>query len=471
LFFSLLGPFIFPDFFLAVTLLTSLFFLSVFSSFSDSKMLVVVKYHFFLVTLFLVFFYSLLSEFFLLKYSIFYNSLVSDLFIYVLKLAVLLFSTFFLKAAWDRWEMLLVFQIGLLSILLLLSSNDFILFFTSLELLSLVLYILAGSSKNSLLSAEAALKYFVFGALASILVLLGISFVYASTGLLNFSDYALLFLFFDFSSVDVDLFLIFGMFSLYLGFLVKLGLVPFHFWVPSVYLGSPFHVVGIFSTVAKMATLYIFVRLFYLFSPLYFSFVSFDVLFLFLSLFSIVLGYVGAWGQTNIKLFVAYSGIGNTGLLVFLYIYFTSFSFFSFWFYFINYFSSYLLFFFFFFLIPITVNTWNGLFYLIRLRPFMFSLFVLLLFSLAGLPPLYGFWGKFFVITSLFTGFFLDNLVSFLLPFFVSFILLLSALYYFRILTNFFYSPSFVTFVTFDFSFSFYFLLFCVKYSFILYFF
>jgi len=202
---------------------------------------------------------------------------------------------------------------------LVLASNDFFLFYVAVELQSLALYFLAASDRNSLFSVEAGSKYFTVGSFASALLLLSLLTIYSSFSTLNFSQLNLLLLNFSWvfaSSLSYNLFFFFGVLPLFFSLLIKLGIAPFHKWVPDVYDGVPLFVTFIFSILPKIVLLFFFFKVWSLLLFIgenYFLVNFLSTIFL----LSIGLGFVGALMETRVKRFVAFSSIGNTSLLLF----------------------------------------------------------------------------------------------------------------------------------------------------------
>jgi len=186
----------------------------------------------------------------------------------------------------------------------MISSNDLIVFYMGLELQSLALYVLATYNRDQLKSSEAGLKYFVLSALSSGLLLYGCSLVYGFSGSTNF----------DVISNQLnsnEYVLTFGIVFILVGLAFKISAVPFHMWAPDVYEGSPTTVTLFFTMVPKVAALTVFIR--FLYVPFLNLIDQWQMIIIFLSIASMVFGAVAAIGQTNIKRLIAYSSIGHIG--------------------------------------------------------------------------------------------------------------------------------------------------------------
>ena len=305
------------------------------------------------------------------------------------------------------FEFILVLFISLFSSILMLNSSDLISLFFIIELQSLTFYVLVASKQTSSFSTESGLKYFILGCFSSGIILFGISLIYGFTGLLSYTDLALFLsetglmggFILNSASLSFSGFLV-GLLLLTVGFLFKLGSVPFHMWMPDVYEGSPLLITAYLSTLPKISLIFVIFKLYY--------YVFFEVflfcqgLFILTALFSIVLGSVSAIYQIKLKRMLTYSMITNTGYLLLGLsfgdisgIYVTLFYLMTYIFIMIGLFfcflslrerSSGLL--------AKRINIFSNL---LEINPFLsFSIFILL-FSIAGVPPLLGFYGKFFL--------------------------------------------------------------------------
>ena len=193
---------------------------------------------------------------------------------------------------------------SVLGMMVMISSNDLIVFYMGLELQSLALYVLATFNRNNLKSSEAGLKYFVLSALSSGLLLYGCSLIYGFSGSTNFEIIA--------SQLDSNEYaLTFGIVFILVGLAFKISAVPFHMWAPDVYEGSQTTVTLFFTMVPKIAALTVFIR--FLYVPFLELIDQWQMILVFLSIASMLFGAIAAIGQKNIKRLIAYSSIGHIG--------------------------------------------------------------------------------------------------------------------------------------------------------------
>src|SRR3979490_1490819 len=275
--------------------------------------------------------------------------------------------------------------------MVLISAGDLIMLYLGLELMSLALYVVAASNRDNAKSTEAGLKYFVLGALSSGMLLYGASLVYGFTGTVSFAGIAK-------AATHPGIGLIFGLWFLFAGFCFKVSAVPFHMWTPDVYEGAPTPITAFFAAAPKVAGIAIFVRTTIVAFPEITS--QWRQIVVFVAIASMALGAFAAIGQRNIKRLMAYSSIGHMGfalvglaagtqegvqgVLVYMAIY-----------------------------VAMTLGTFacilamrrdgrlvegiGDLSGLARTNPAMALFLAMLLFSLAGIPPLAGFFAKFYV--------------------------------------------------------------------------
>jgi NADH-quinone oxidoreductase subunit N len=188
--------------------------------------------------------------------------------------------------------------------MVMISSNDLMVFYMGLELQSLALYVLATFNRDQLKSSEAGLKYFVLSALSSGLLLYGCSLIYGFSGSTNFNVIS--------SQLNSNEYVLtFGIVFILVGLAFKISAVPFHMWAPDVYEGSPTSVTLFFTMVPKIAALTVFIR--FLYVPFLNLIDQWQMIIVFLSIASMLFGAIAAIGQTNIKRLVAYSSIGHIG--------------------------------------------------------------------------------------------------------------------------------------------------------------
>ena len=193
---------------------------------------------------------------------------------------------------------------SILGMMVMISSNDLIVFYMGLELQSLALYVLASFNRDNLLSSEAGLKYFVLSALSSGLLLYGCSLIYGFSSSTNFNEISI-----NISNIQYGL--SFGIVFILVGLAFKISAVPFHMWAPDVYEGSPTSVTLFFAVVPKVAALTVFIR--FLYVPFVNLIDQWQMIIIFLSLASMIFGAVAAIGQKNLKRLIAYSSIGHMG--------------------------------------------------------------------------------------------------------------------------------------------------------------
>ena len=270
----------------------------------------------------LIFTFILLCENPLYHMIVCFNTLIIDGMGAFLK-SLILFSTlgviglsfsFLKEEKIQAFEFVILLLLATLSLMLMVSSYDFISFYLSLEFQSLGLYVLAALKRDNEYSTEAGLKYFVLGAFSSGFLLFGASLIYGLTGTTNFEDLSILFTglgpsdFFTQSSVVV------GILFISVALLFKISAAPFHMWSPDVYEGAPTVVTAFFSMAPKLALFGVLIRVFYLG---FFDFIfSWQQIFFVCSLASMVFGSLGALAQVRMKRLLAFSSIGHVGYLL-----------------------------------------------------------------------------------------------------------------------------------------------------------
>ncbi|MDC9715125.1 MAG: NADH-quinone oxidoreductase subunit N, partial [Gammaproteobacteria bacterium] len=212
-----------------------------------------------------------------------------------------------------RGEYFVLVMLSILGMMVMVSGHSLLTLYLGLEILSLSLYTLIAIARNRAGAVEAALKYFVLGAIASGLLLYGMSMIYGISGSLNISEIAVFANSATLASREA-LIINFGLVFLVIGIAFKLGAVPFHMWVPDVYQGSPTSVTMFISTVPKIAAVAMLVRL--LIDGLGAMQSYWSDLFIVLAILSIALGSIVALLQTNIKRLLAYSTISHIGFVL-----------------------------------------------------------------------------------------------------------------------------------------------------------
>src|SRR6266576_1560921 len=306
--------------------------------------------------------------------------------------ATLILSAEFLSDPSRRiFEYSILVLLSTLGMMVLISAGDLIMLYLGLELMSLALYVVASSNRDNAKSTEAGLKYFVLGALSSGMLLYGASLIYGFTGTVSFAGIA--------AAVKTgSIGIVFGLVFLLAGLCFKISVVPFHMWTPDVYEGAPTPVTAFFASAPKVAALAVFTRVALTAFPGILS--EWQQIVTFVAIASMALGSFAAIGQRNIKRLMAYSSIGHMGfalvglaagtaegvqgVLVYLAIY-----------------------------VSMTLGMFAcilsmrrdgqmveniaDLAGLARTKPAMAFFLAMLLFSLAGIPPLAGFFAKFYV--------------------------------------------------------------------------
>ncbi|MCP5364076.1 MAG: NADH-quinone oxidoreductase subunit NuoN [Hyphomicrobiales bacterium] len=208
-----------------------------------------------------------------------------------------------------RFEYPVLILFATLGMLMMVSANDFMSLYLGLELQSLSLYVIASFHRDDVRSNEAGLKYFVLGALASGLLLYGASMIYGFSGTTNFSALATVFEHLGEEGAPIGV--IVGLVFVLAGLAFKVSAVPFHMWTPDVYEGAPTPVTAFFSVAPKLAAIALLMRV--MIEPFGELFVEWQQIIIFVSIASMLLGAFAALGQSNIKRLMAYSSIGHVG--------------------------------------------------------------------------------------------------------------------------------------------------------------
>jgi NADH-quinone oxidoreductase subunit N len=212
-----------------------------------------------------------------------------------------------------RGEFLALLLFALLGMMVMMSANSFLTVYLGLELLSLCLYAMVALNRDSAASTEAAMKYFVLGALASGLLLYGMSMIYGATGTLTITDVAKQVANLSSQATERS-FLVFGLVFMVCGIAFKLGVVPFHMWIPDVYHGAPTAVTLVIGTAPKLAAFAMAMRL--LVNGLLDLAYDWQQMLVILSVLSMALGNITAIAQTNLKRMLAYSTIAHMGFML-----------------------------------------------------------------------------------------------------------------------------------------------------------
>ncbi len=312
-------------------------------------------------------------------------------------LAIVMSLGFVKREDMAKFELPILIVFATLGMMMMISANDLIALYLGLELQSLSLYVVAAFKRDTVRSTEAGLKYFVLGALSSGMLLYGCSMIYGFTGTTQFAVMADHFI----SLETVPVGLVVGLVFLAAGLAFKISAVPFHMWTPDVYEGAPTPITAFFSVAPKIAAMALFVRV--MIGPFGELIEEWRQIVVVVSVLSMILGALAAIAQTNIKRLMAYSSIGHVGyalvglaagteegvkgVIIYLTIY-----------------------------LAMNVGTFgcilsmrvqgrmveqiSDLGGLAKTNPRMAAALLLFMFSLAGIPPLAGFFGKWFVFAA-----------------------------------------------------------------------
>jgi len=210
-----------------------------------------------------------------------------------------------------RFELPLLIGFSLLGMMLMLSANNFLPFYLAVELTALSSYLLTSFKTEDNKSSEAGLKYFILGAMSSGLMLFGISYIYGFLGTIDFNEIKNIT---ASVSVSQNLGVIFGVVMVLIGLFFKISAVPFHMWVPDVYEGAGKIILAFFAVVVKFVSLLVVFKI--LSYPFVFLSASWQQIIILVAILSMMVGAFGAIKQKNIKRFVAYSGIKHVGFIL-----------------------------------------------------------------------------------------------------------------------------------------------------------
>ena len=385
-----------PEIFLSISIMF-LLILGVFKK-NSSKLIQTISLIVLLITTMITFNETLSIE----KMLLFNNSIIVDYLSSFMKIITLISAFFVLLISSSYLSIFKILKIeypililsSVLGMMIMISSNDLIVFYMGLELQSLALYVLATFNRDQLKSSEAGLKYFVLSALSSGLLLYGCSLIYGFTGSTNFNLIA--------SQLNSEEYaLTFGIVFILVGLAFKISAVPFHMWAPDVYEGSPTSVTLFFAIVPKVAALTVFIR--FLYVPFLNLMDQWQMILVFLSIASMLFGAIAAIGQTNLKRLIAYSSISHIGYalaglttgsnegiqssIIYIVIYILMN---------LGFFSC---------LLMLKRNNKyfediEDLSGLSKNHPLLSLSLLVILFSLAGIPPLAGFFAKFYIFKS-----------------------------------------------------------------------
>jgi len=226
----------------------------------------------------------------------------------------IIFEDSIVKNRINNFEYFILLLCALLGLILLVSSYDLLSLYLAIELQSLCLYVLAASKKDSSFSTEAGLKYFILGSFSSAILLFGISILYGCTGTTNFDNFSLLF-----SSLEGQDFLLLSLIEksllcIAIAFFFKIAAAPFHMWSPDVYEGSPVSSTIFFAVIPKIGLFSVFLRLY---QDIFFAFNgTFILVLIFFSMASVIIGSFVSLRQKKLKRLLAYSSISHVGYLL-----------------------------------------------------------------------------------------------------------------------------------------------------------
>lgn len=335
----------------------------------------------------------------------FSNSYINDGMATILKVAVAIIACFSFLYSYEfmekydqlRGEYFTLALFAILGMMILISAYSLLTVYLGLELLSLSLYAMIAMQKKSLPAIEAAMKFFILGALASGMLLYGMSMIYGVSGSLELGAIST-----HIQDGSDQLLLVFGLTFILVGIAFKLGAVPFHMWLPDVYQGASTSVVLFIASVPKLAAFAMAIRL--LANGLQPLVNDWQSMLMLLSVLSITIGNIVAISQTNIKRMLAYSAIAHTGYLLLGISTGTESGYAASMFYIITY-------------AIMSIGAFSMIVLLSRKdcevdqldqfkglsdrAPWFSFMMLILMFSMAGIPPFLGFWGKWFVLKEL----------------------------------------------------------------------
>ena len=376
--------------------------------------------------------------------KIFLDSFTRDAFSNYFKILILISSLFVLNSSknfiienkLDKFEYPIIILLSILGMFFMVSANDLILFYLGLELQSLSLYILASIDRDNLRSTESGIKYFVLSALSSGLLLYGCSLLYGFTGSTNFDVIAN-------QLIKENTGAVFAMVFILVGLAFKVSAVPFHMWKPDVYEGAPTSITSYFAVVPKVAGLALLIK--FMFIPFSNILLEWQTIIIFISIASMILGAVAAMVQKNFKRLLAYSSIGHIGYALAGVAtgatsgYQSS----------IIYISIYVI---------MNIGAFSCLYLLkkdgeykenisdlsgiSKKHPILAISLLIILFSLAGVPPLGGFFAKFYVFLAVVENEMYALAIIGLLT------TVMSAFYYLKIIKTIYFDDNVITFET-----------------------
>jgi NADH-quinone oxidoreductase subunit N len=375
-----------------------------------------------------------------LQYLIINNSLIINKFSKVFVLLIVVGLTVIINLALfyiknnnlKVAELFLIFLIILLGFIILVYANDFIIMYMGIELQSLGLYILATLKQNSIYATEAGLKYFVLGSVASCLLILGISIIYSFTGLNTFIEINLFFQNnYTLDLINIGTFI--GFLLVLISLLFKIGSAPFHIWLPDVYEGVSTIITTFFALIPKLVIFTLIIKLFFIIQDLFI--LEFNYLMLVSSILSIIIGSIGALYQKTIKRLLSYSAINHTGFILLGITIGNLEGLVSVFFYLIIYYLIIISIFSIVLQIQQKENGFiikyiNNLVYIYNNNKILGISLILIFFTLAGIPPLSGFFSKLYLFLALL------NQQYILIALIVSLFSVIGCVYYLKIIRN-----------------------------------
>ncbi len=423
--------FVIPEIFLAICAITILFI----TPFLKKKSYLTISY----LSLFVIF----ISQFFILK-DIFYSEVIFNGFFIVdsfgsfLKSLILigagLIFYFYLTVnnpkSLKRPEFAIILLISIVGMLLMISSNDLLSLFMSMELQSLSLYILVSFSRDDFTSSEAGVKYFIIGSLSTCIFLFGTSLVYGLVGSTSFNEISV----FMSELYSTPTMLIVGLIFILVSLSLKISAAPFHMWTPDVYQGAPSIITTLLSTLPKIAAFGVLIRL--LVYPFGEIIVDWGKILIILSISSMLIGSLGALRQTDLKRLMAYSTINHIGFILMGLIPGSEDGITSICIYLIFYITMNLGIFLFILNMQrdqVSVTSIKDLSGLYRSQPLTAGCVSIILFSMAGIPPMAGFIGKLIILNIV-----IDNNLFFLAVIAVL-TSVVAAFYYIRLIKSIFF--------------------------------
>jgi len=348
-----------------------------------------------LMTIYALYHLSVHEITYLLNYSIILTPMNQFIKVVILLITILILITSFHFIDKNLFEFCILILLTTFGLLALISINDLVLISLCLELQSLGLYALIGFLTKSSLSKEATLKYFIFGSISSIFIGFGISLIYVEFGTTNLNELDLLI-----NDLFINKFVVYGLFFFWIGYFFKLALVPFHFWIADVYQGAPLIVTFFLATVPKIANVYLVLKLIFLLN------VNF---FIYLVLISIIYGTVMSIYQVKLTRFLGYSSMTHIGFAILgilqcsmqgeiagmLYIIGYSFLYLNLFLVILSLRERYS---------DISMIELVDFSNLIKTNKIISFMFIITLFSIGGVPPLAGFFFKWYIFNSIITA-------------------------------------------------------------------